>query len=169
VHDQSTRAEQPGRTQVGAVSYMVSRVRSQDRSSAAPLFLLLVLSGGAASCTSRPEAPADQPQRSSNAGSSASALGPDARDEEWFVDRAAAAGIDFLHFTGMSGHFYQPEIMGPGVAMFDYDNDGDLDIYFVQGGQLGTGQPLLAPPEGPLTDRLYRNDLVVHARCTLRM
>jgi hypothetical protein len=92
----------------------------------------------------------------------ASAVRPDARDEEWFVDRAAAAGIDFVHFNGMSGRFYQPEIMGPGVAMFDYDNDGDLDVYLVQGRLLGTGQPLLAPPKGPLTDRLYRNDLEGH-------
>jgi hypothetical protein len=83
----------------------------------------------------------------------------DAGDDEWFVDQAAASGIDFLHFNGMSGRFYQPEIMGPGVALFDYDNDGDLDVYLVQGGSLGAGQPLHAPPKGPLTDRLYRNDL----------
>jgi hypothetical protein len=83
--------------------------------------------------------------------------------EEWFVDRAAAAGIDFVHFNGMSGRFYQPEMMGPGVALFDYDADGDLDAYLVQGGTLGKGQPLLPVPNGPLTDRLYRNELVVHA------
>ena len=63
----------------------------------------------------------------------------------------------------MSGRFYQPEMMGPGAALFDYDNDGDLDVYLVQGGKLGTGQPLVAPPKEPLTDRLYRNDLVENA------
>ena len=92
-------------------------------------------------------------------------------DVEWFVDRAEASGLDFVHFNGMSGQFYQPELTGPGVALFDYDNDGDLDVYLVQGAMLGTGTPLIAPPDGPLTDRLYRNDLEVDAdgRRTLRL
>ncbi len=81
---------------------------------------------------------------------------------EWFADRAEATGLDFVHFNGMSGKFYQPEIMGSGVGMFDYDNDGDPDVYLVQGQMLGTGQALIPPPSGqPLTDRLYRNDLEV--------
>ena len=68
----------------------------------------------------------------------------------------------------MSGEFYISEIMGAGGAMFDFDNDGDLDIYLVQGQMLGPGKTLdqaLIPPPGarPLTDRLYRNDLVVRA------
>jgi hypothetical protein len=132
------------------------RLRPQDRfSGAAPL--LLVALCGASSCTSGPAAPAaDHPQPSSGAERS---VAVPARDDEWFVDRAALAGIDFVHVNGASGRFYQPEIMGPGVAMLDYDNDGDLDLYLVQGGMLGTGQPLLDAPKGSVTDRLYRNDL----------
>jgi hypothetical protein len=53
--------------------------------------------------------------------------------------------------------------MAPGVALFDYDNDGDLDVYLVQGRLLGTGTPLMPPPAGPPGDRLYRNDLETKA------
>src|SRR4051812_38807549 len=61
---------------------------------------------------------------------------------EWFVDRAAATGLDFVHFNGMSGAQYYVEHMGPGVALFDYDNDGDLDVFIPQGQMLGTGKKL---------------------------
>ncbi|MEO1997731.1 MAG: VCBS repeat-containing protein, partial [Planctomycetaceae bacterium] len=82
---------------------------------------------------------------------------------EWFVDRAEATGLNYIHFNGMTGGFYTPEMMGPGVGLFDYDNDGDLDVYIPQGELLGEGEPLITPPEGqPLTDRLFRNDLEVH-------
>jgi hypothetical protein len=84
-------------------------------------------------------------------------------DIEWFTERAQDVGLDFVHFNGMSGRFYQPEIMAPGAALFDYDNDGDLDVYFVQSRMLGTGAPLLPPPHGGLEDRLYRNDLEVRS------
>src|SRR5207248_4381485 len=52
--------------------------------------------------------------------------------------------------------------MGPGVALLDYDNDGDLDIYLVQGQMLGAGTPTF-PPQGTLRDRLFRNDTVTAA------
>ena len=83
-----------------------------------------------------------------------------------FSDAAQSSGLDFRHFNGMSGEFYYPEVVGPGAALFDYDNDGDLDVYLVQGHMLGPGKTLkdatLKPPTGaPLHDRLFRNDLVV--------
>ena len=76
-----------------------------------------------------------------------------------FVDAAAHSGLDFVHLNGMSGRFYFCEMMGAGGALLDYDNDGDLDVYLVQGGPLdrdGGGTP-------PLLDRLYRNDLEIGA------
>jgi hypothetical protein len=92
--------------------------------------------------------------------------------EPYFVERAAAAGIDFRHFNGMSGEFYYPEIMAPGVGLLDYDNDGDLDLYLVQGQMLG-GKGIdraTFAPRGPLRDRLFRNDLTIDSggRRTLR-
>ena len=83
---------------------------------------------------------------------------------EWFVERAAVTGLDFVHFNGMSGENYYPEIMAPGAGLLDYDNDGDLDVYVVQGQMLGPGKTLkdaTFPPERPLKDRLFRNDLTV--------
>src|SRR5437762_3009582 len=56
---------------------------------------------------------------------------------EWFSERAHEAGLDFVHFNGMSGKYLYPELMAPGVALFDYDNDGDLDVFVVQSGMLG--------------------------------
>jgi enediyne biosynthesis protein E4 len=84
---------------------------------------------------------------------------------EWFTERAQASGLDFVHFNGMSGELYYPEIMAPGVALLDYDNDGDLDVYVVQGQMLGSKPVTQAtfPPSGVLKDRLFRNDLVVNA------
>jgi hypothetical protein len=85
-----------------------------------------------------------------------------------FAEQAQAVGLDFVHFNGMSGAYYFPETMGAGAALLDYDNDGDLDLYLVQGRMLGTGkqadQATFPPPSGtPLGDRLFRNDLTVAA------
>lgn len=84
-----------------------------------------------------------------------------------FSEQAAALGVDFVYFNGRSGEYYMPEINGAGVALIDYDNDDDLDLFFVQGGMLGPGKEvqdaLDEPPHPPpFRHRLYRNDLTVH-------
>ncbi len=83
-------------------------------------------------------------------------------------------GFEFFHFNGMSGELYYNEITGSGAAFFDYDNDGDLDVYAVQGHLLGDGKTLAdasSPPHypPPLTDRLYRNDLEIGGDGTPRL
>jgi hypothetical protein len=100
----------------------------------------------------------------SNGGSSGAAeRANDAQD--WFTESARRSGLDFVHFNGMSGEFYFPETIPPGVALFDHDADGDLDVFAAQGQMLGK-KPLseaLYPPRGPLKSRLYRNDLELHS------
>src|SRR2546427_7346066 len=53
-----------------------------------------------------------------------------------FTDVTRAAGIHFKHTNGRSGRLYFPETTGPGCAFLDYDNDGRLDIFLINGGRL---------------------------------
>ncbi len=83
-----------------------------------------------------------------------------------FEDVADAAGLRFRHVNGARGEFWYPELIGAGVALFDYDNDGDLDVFMVQGAEwlgrdatLERRRPNAAPAKGAPTSRLFRNDL----------
>ena len=66
---------------------------------------------------------------------------------------ASASGITWVHENAMSPKRYLPETMGPGVAFFDYDNDGWMDIFMVNSGQADFYQP-----KTPLKHALYRNN-----------
>jgi enediyne biosynthesis protein E4 len=88
---------------------------------------------------------------SSPASDSPSAAGP------LFIESAAATGLVFTHVNGATGEYYLPEEMGAGAAVFDYDNDGDLDVFLLQGGPLGPAAAKPAPPQPG--SRLFRNDL----------
>ena len=68
-----------------------------------------------------------------------------------FAEIAKEAGIDFVHFSGMTDDKHFPTANGSGVAVFDYDNDGLLDIYFAT----CTLLPLGTAEKGP--NRLYKN------------
>ena len=69
-----------------------------------------------------------------------------------FVDASAEAGLQFVHDSGMVGELWTVEITGAGVGLLDFDNDGRLDVWLVQGG------PLVGPhKQPPPSDRLFRN------------
>jgi hypothetical protein len=58
-----------------------------------------------------------------------------------FVDVTQKLGIHFRHQASPTSRKYLPETMGSGVALFDYDNDGRLDIFFANGARLDDPTP----------------------------
>jgi enediyne biosynthesis protein E4 len=66
---------------------------------------------------------------------------------------ASASGITFVHTAGNSPEKYLPESTGAGCAFVDYDNDGWMDIYFVNSGPCD-----FFTPTRPVRNALYRNN-----------
>ncbi|MGA2255220.1 MAG: CRTAC1 family protein [Thermoguttaceae bacterium] len=69
-----------------------------------------------------------------------------------FRDVTAETGIDFVHTHGGSGRKYIVETVTAGLATLDYDNDGKIDIYFLNGRPLAGTEAKVQPK-----NRLYRN------------
>jgi hypothetical protein len=76
------------------------------------------------------------------------------------VDVTAQTGIDFRHENSPTTRKYLIETMGGGVAVFDYDNDGWLDVLFTNGAPLADPMAPDARPvkTEPFANRLYRNN-----------
>jgi hypothetical protein len=85
------------------------------------LGIVLVLTGSG--CTKTTEAPATP--------SSAKAPIPQPAPV-WLEDSTETVGLNFMHDVGPVGSYFMPESLGSGVAIFDFDNDGRMDVFLLQ-------------------------------------
>jgi len=107
---------------------------------------------GLGSCDSR------RPSGASSLQNEAAMVAEESLDERLlgirFVDVTEEVGLDFVHDSGSGEDYSLPAIMGGGAAVFDYDGDGDLDIYLINSGK--------APPggsgPGTVRNRLFRQE-----------
>jgi enediyne biosynthesis protein E4 len=105
----------------------------------------------AGSLVNNPSSAADKPAPAA-AGSRRAPAASQAPTVPEFRDDASSAGLRFVFDNGQSSRRQLPEIMAGGVGLLDYDGDGWLDVFVVQGG------PFPPDPSRPSTgDRLFRN------------
>jgi hypothetical protein len=64
----------------------------------------------------------------------------------WFADVTEEVGLHFTHESGAPGNAFMPQAIGSGAALFDFNNDGRLDIYLLQNGG----------PSSKATNRLFQ-------------
>lgn len=75
-------------------------------------------------------------------------------ERPWFTDVSAECGLDFVHVSGARGSHEMPEVMGGGVALFDAEPDGDLDLYCVNGNSMLPSQE----PDPAVSSAFYRQE-----------
>ncbi|MCG8607397.1 hypothetical protein MJD09_20750, partial [bacterium] len=87
---------------------------------------------------------------------SCSCVGSDNYDSVDFVFRDVTSNVklDFIHDPAIDGNYFMPESIGSGGAFLDFDNDGDLDIYLLNGAHRSSSRDSKAT----LRNRLYRQE-----------
>ena len=70
-----------------------------------------------------------------------------------FADVAESAGVRFHHFDGRVATQYLMDTTAPGLAWLDYDGDGLMDLFLVQGSNIKGPPPIPQP-----TSKLFRNE-----------
>ena len=121
-----------------------------------------LLSGGCRPAGSLSKAPApaaaETPLKAAAIAPAEESPPPVAREpaaDDWFEDVTQRSGVDFTYHNGREGEQYTIlETVGGGVAMLDYDNDDDLDLYFPGGGSIDSKTVAISGRPGAL----YRND-----------
>ncbi|MFO1002894.1 MAG: VCBS repeat-containing protein [Planctomycetaceae bacterium] len=77
-----------------------------------------------------------------------------ATPDDWFEDVTSSSGLSFVHSSGRNANvFTMVEAFGSGVALLDYDADGDLDVFCVGGGTISEDLVFAGSP-----NQLFRND-----------
>ena len=71
-----------------------------------------------------------------------------------FADESASSGLNFVLNNGRTERRYLPETMAGGIAAFDFDGDGRLDLFFANGAEM----PGLVKTNPTYWDRLFHND-----------
>jgi hypothetical protein len=114
------------------------------------LTLLLAAAGGAYLAWSRPWSSKGLGPR---AGEAAVSAGP------FFEEITASSGVEFQHWCGDGGRYFFPEVMGSGIGLLDYDRDGDLDLFAVQGmPPAAAGKPALPRLKPSASSRLFAQE-----------
>jgi hypothetical protein len=87
------------------------------------LVVVLALAGVASGCHKREEPAPAPPARTARATAPAPA---------WLEDATEKTGLNFVHDVGPVGTYFMPESLGSGVAVFDFDSDGLMDVLLLQ-------------------------------------
>ncbi|GAB5404388.1 MAG: hypothetical protein Aurels2KO_26190 [Aureliella sp.] len=75
-----------------------------------------------------------------------------------FEDVTESTGITFQHTDGSTGKYYLIESMSAGLALLDFDQDGDMDIYFLNGSEIDSASDQSVEDAKSASNALYRND-----------